>query len=64
MKNDLMVDMLGLTLSQKSISRKIFYFLKGVIFFLFLVFEERKQKKGEGNTSDTGQTGDDVYPLF
>ncbi len=64
MKNDLIGDMLCLTFSKKGIPRKISYFLKGVIFSPFLVFEERKQKKRGGNTSDAGQTGDDVYPLF
>ncbi|MCK5268632.1 MAG: hypothetical protein KAR07_10700 [Spirochaetes bacterium] len=64
MKNDLIVNVLRLSRSKKGALQKISYFLRGVIFFPFLVYEEQKQKKKGGNASEAGQTGDDVYPLF
>jgi hypothetical protein len=63
MKNKILVDVIRFALSQKSLSKKIIYFFKGLVFVFFLTTINQKTAKGE-TTAATSQAGDDIYPLF
>ena len=64
MHESLKTSLLKLAYSKKSRRLRFIYYTKALIFYPFLVYDERYIKsKGDGFSS-AASGGDDVYPLF
>ena len=51
-------------LSKKNSQLKIKYVFLSIIFYPFLLVEEKKSKKKGNVDAEASAAGDDVYPLF
>jgi len=51
-------------LSKTNWKLKVKYFFLSVIFYPFLLVEEKKSKKKGNVDAEASTAGDDVYPLF
>ncbi len=58
------LSLIRITLSKKNWHLKIKYFFLSIIFYPFLLVEEKKSKKKGNVDAEASAAGDDVYPLF
>ena len=64
MSQNLKSSMFKLALSKKTWRTKLIYHLKALLFYPFIVIDERKAASGSSKSPTAGLEGDDVYPLF
>jgi hypothetical protein len=60
---ELLKDIIRFSASQRTLSRKAVYLVKGLLFAPFLARVVRKTAADEA-VSGMSQAGDDIYPLF
>lgn len=51
-------------LTKKNLKLKVKYFFLSIIFYPFLLIEDKKSKKKGNVDAEASAAGDDVYPLF
>jgi hypothetical protein len=64
MSENLETSMVKLASSKESLSMKLIYFTKALMFYPFLMNDDRNMKSTSGGSSSASAAGDDVYPLF
>lgn len=64
MSTNLKVNMLKLASSKKTWRMKVSYYFKGLMFYPYLMRDERNTVSKNGKALPSGLEGDDVYPLF
>ncbi|MFD2206851.1 hypothetical protein [Kiloniella antarctica] len=64
MSSSLKENMMKMAMSKNTWRLRLVYLLKAMVYYPFLIIEEKKKKAMSGMSSSVSTEGDDVYPLF